>query len=121
MVTSLSVALLLLTLAALDATNLVEAWHVILIAGLISFISGFDWPTRQAMFPLLIEREDMMSAVALNSIIWQSTRMMMPAFGGIIIAFTDTWVIFTLCACGFMTMFMVVSGLKVNLPTYARV
>jgi MFS family permease len=120
MTTSFLVALLLIILAVLDATNLAAAWHVILIAGLISFVSGFDWPTRQAMFPLLIERDDMMSAVALNSIIWQSTRMMMPAFGGIIIAFTDTWVIFTLCACGFITMFIVISGLKVNLPAYSQ-
>ena len=121
MTTSFTVAFLLAVLAVLDATNLAAAWHVILIAGLISFVSGFDWPTRQALFPLLIERDDMMSAVALNSIIWQSTRMMMPAFGGIIIAFTDTWVIFTLCACGFTVMFIVISGLKVNLPTYSQV
>jgi len=121
MTTSFTVALLLAILAVLDATNLVAAWQVILIAGLISFVSGFDWPTRQALFPLLIERDDMMSAIALNSIIWQSTRMMMPAFGGIIIAFTDTWVIFTLCAGGFLTMFMVISGLKINLPNYAQV
>jgi MFS family permease len=121
MTTSFTVAFLLVILAVLDATSLAAAWHVILIAGLISFVSGFDWPTRQAMFPLLIEREDMMSAVALNSIIWQSTRMMMPAFGGIIIAFTDTWVIFSLCACGFTIMFIVISGLKVNLPSYTQV
>ena len=121
MTTSFTVAFLLAILAVLDATNLAAAWHVILIAGLISFVSGFDWPTRQALFPLLIERDDMMSAVALNSIIWQSTRMMMPAFGGIIIAFTDTWVIFTMCAFGFTVMFIVISGLKVNLPTYSQV
>jgi len=114
MTTSLLVALLLITLAILDFTNLVAAWHVILIAGLISFVSGFDWPTRQAIFPLLIKRQDMMSGVALNSIIWQSCRMMMPAFGGIIIAFSDTWVIFCLCAAGFIIMFLVISGLKLN-------
>lgn len=116
MVTSLSVAILLLALGVLDLSGIVTAWHVILIAGIISLISGFDWPTRQAIFPHLIAREDMMSGVALNSIIWQSCRMIMPAFGGLIIAFTETWVIFILCSAGFFTMFVVMSGLKVDLP-----
>jgi len=119
MVTSIMVALLLLFLGILDFTRLVAAWHVILIAGLISFVSGFDWPTRQAIFPALIAREDMMSGIALNSIIWQSCRMVMPAVGGIVIAFTDTWVIFILCAAGFFTMFIVVSGLKIHVPKVA--
>ncbi len=116
MVTSITVALLLLFLGVLDLTHLVAAWHVILISGLISFVSGFDWPTRQAIFPALIARQDMMSGIALNSIIWQSCRMVMPAIGGIVIAFTDTWVIFILCAAGFFTMFIVVSGLKIHVP-----
>jgi MFS family permease len=73
MTTSALVASLMLTLAWLDGSTRVESWHIILIAGLVSFISGFDWPTRQAIFPTLIHKEDMMSAVALNSIIWQSS------------------------------------------------
>ncbi|XOV88161.1 MAG: MFS transporter [Pseudomonadota bacterium] len=116
MTTSLVVAVLILGLAGLDATEQVTAWHVILIAGVVSFTSGFDWPTRQSIFPTLIERDDMMSAVALNSIIWQSSRMIMPALGGLLIAVTDTWVVFVLCAAGFLTMFFVVAGLKLDLP-----
>jgi len=117
MTTSLLVAVAMAVLAVLDFTETVRAWHIVAIAGLVSFISGFDWPTRQAIFPMLIEREDMMSAVALNSIIWQSSRMMMPALGGILIALFDTWLVFALCALGFLAMFFVVSGLRIALPT----
>ncbi len=116
MATSLAVAALLISLAVLDASALVRPWHVILVAGLISFTSGFDWPTRQAILPALIDRQDMMSAVALNSIIWQSCRMVMPAIGGIIIALVDTWLVFLLCSIGFLIMFAVIAGLKVSLP-----
>ena len=114
MVTSLAVALLLLMLAIADVAHLATAWLVILIAGLISVVSGLDWPTRQSIFPMLIEREDMMSAVALNSIIWQSCRMTVPAIGGILIAYTGTWFIFLLCAAGFFTMFLVISRLDIQ-------
>ena len=51
MITSLLVALLLLVLAILDFTHLATAWLVILIAALISIVTGLDWPTRQAIFP----------------------------------------------------------------------
>jgi len=115
-ITSVLVGTMLLLLAVLDVTGMVTVWHVLLIAALIAFVSGIDWPTRQAIFPLLIQREHMMSAVALNSIIWQSTRMIMPAVGGIVIAFADTWVIFLLCAIGFFIMFLVVTGLKFDSP-----
>ncbi len=114
MTTSMSVASLLALLAWLDFSSLVQSWHIIMIAGVISFISGFDWPTRQAIFPTLIDKEDMMSAVALNSIIWQSCRMIMPALGGIVIALVDTWLVFLLCSAGFLVMFFVVAGLPIQ-------
>jgi MFS family permease len=52
-----------------------------------------------------------MSAVALNSFIWQATRMAIPAAGGLIIAATDTAVVFSLGACGFLIMFLVITGI----------
>jgi len=116
MATSLIISFLLGLLAWLDGTESIQASHVIIIAGLISLISGFDWPTRQAIFPSLIEKQDMMSAVALNSVIWQSCRMIMPAIGGVVIALVDTWLVFLLCAFGFLVMFFVVAGLKLHLP-----
>ena len=116
MVTSLLTAAMLLLLAILDLTGTVRVWHVLTIAAVHALISGLEWPTRQAFFPALIEREDMMSAVALNSIIWQSCRMVMPAVGGIVIALTDTWVVFMLCSAGFFAMFFVILSIKVELP-----
>lgn len=116
MVTSFCVSLLLTILTVLDATNTVEAWQVIAIAAVISLISGLDNPTRQSIFPSLIEREDMMSAVALNSIIWQSCRMIMPAIGGVVMMVADTWVVFAMCATGFAIMFCVITSLQVTLP-----
>ncbi|MDA0792128.1 MAG: MFS transporter, partial [Proteobacteria bacterium] len=57
--TSALTASLLFLLAILDASEMVLAWHVIGITGLISLVSGLDWPTRQAIFPAFIERDDM--------------------------------------------------------------
>lgn len=112
-VTSALTATLLALLAYLDWAGVVQVWHVIAIAGVISVITGFDWPARQSIFPSLIDRQDMMSAVALTTVIWQATRMIMPAFGGLIIAISDTWLLFTLCSAGFFLMFLILLNLKV--------
>lgn len=114
MFTSLTTASLLGALALLDLTDVVKVWHVITIAVLIGLVSGLDWPARQALFPALIDSKHMMSAVALNSILWQSTRMVMPAVGGVAIAVFDTSVVFIAAAVGFMIMFFVLLSLDVG-------
>jgi MFS family permease len=114
MITSSVIAALLVLLAALDASGVVRVWHVIAIAACIGFTAGFDWPTRQAFFPSLIERRHMMSAVALNSVLWQGSRMVVPAIGGVVIALWDTAVIFVAAAMGFVTMLLVLTTLDVE-------
>jgi len=105
--TSLSISLLLAVLAWLDFSGQVLVWHVLTIAALFSLITGIDWPVRVSLYPRLVDRPAFMSAVALNSFIWQASRMAMPAAGGLLIAATDTWLVFALGACGFLVMFSV--------------
>lgn len=111
MCTSLTTALLLALLAWLDASGRVAVWHVLGIAALVSMITGLDWPVRVSLYPQLIDRAAFMSAVALNSFIWQASRMAIPAAGGIIIAAADTWAVFALGALGFLTMFAVIASI----------
>ena len=79
--TSLLTALLLALLATLDGSEVVRVWHVLAIAGTIALVVGFDFPARMAIFPSLVGRSHMMSAVALNAMLWQGTRMFLPALG----------------------------------------
>ena len=115
-VTSASIAGLLALLALLDGSGVVAVWHVLAIAGAIALIVGFDFPSRQAFFPSLITREHMMSAVALNSMLWQVSRMFIPALGGVVIALSGTWVVFAAGAAGFIVMSRVMAGFA---PTVA--
>ena len=112
--TSGTSAILLLILAALDATELVRVWHALLISALLGLVHGFDFPSRSSIFPALIEPKQMMSAVALNSILWQGSRMIFPAIGGLLIALTDTSLIFTICGIGFITMVMVLFSIELE-------
>ena len=114
--TSFLMTLLLAWLAVLDYLEIVTPWHIIVIAAAISFITGFDWPARTAIMPSLIERDEMFSAVALNAIVWQSSRMIVPALGGLILVIADTWVAFVLCTAGFFSMFLVMLSMNLKLP-----
>ncbi len=113
--TSLITSALLALLTFLDYTNLATVWQVLVIAAAVSLISGLDWPARAAIFPLLLDRHAYLSAAAMNAFIWQSTRMAIPAAGGLIIALTgDTWPIFAIATCGFAVMALVLLGIQLK-------
>ncbi|MDP6397898.1 MAG: MFS transporter [Arenicellales bacterium] len=112
--TSVLAGVALGVLAILDLGQWVTVWQVLIIAALLGLISGFDLPARVSFFPALIEPHQMMSAVALNSILWQGTRMILPAVGGVLIALANTWIIFLLCTVGFALMSWILLGLQTS-------
>lgn len=112
LITSFLAGACLAILTTLDATGWVQVWHVLVLAALLGLVSGFDLPARVAFFPALIEPSQMMSAVALSSILWQGTRMILPAIGGLLIAAFDTWLLFFLCTLGFASMSWILLGLQ---------
>jgi len=109
--TSSTIAGLLVLLAVLDGSGVVAVWHVLAIAAAIALVAGLDFPSRQAFFPSLLPREHMMSAVALNSMLWQGSRIVLPGLGGVLIALTDTWAVFAAGALGFMAMARVMASI----------
>jgi MFS family permease len=112
--TSLTLCVLLALLAWLDVTGQVQVWQVLAIAALFSLTTGLDWPVRVSLYPQLVDRAAFMSAVALNSFIWQASRMAIPAAGGLIIAAFDTWVVFALGSLGFLVMFAVILTIPIQ-------
>lgn len=110
--TSLVAAALLAVLAVLDATGVVRVWHVVAIAVGLGLVYGLDWPTRNAFFPALISRDQLRSAVALNSVLWQGTRVVAPFFGGLAIAALGTEFVFVASAVGFLLMCSVLLSLR---------
>ena len=74
-------------LAALGLIGILTAWHVIVGGFALSTIGAFESPARQAMFPHLVDRQSMPSAVALNAMIHPGTRVLAPVLGGLLSAF----------------------------------
>ncbi|PYS61546.1 MAG: MFS transporter [Acidobacteria bacterium] len=84
--TQLAPMLLCFTLAALTLSGRVQVWHVFTIAGLLGVVNAFDFPVRQAFVAELVTKEDLMSAVTLNSSMINSARTIGPGIGGLLVA-----------------------------------
>jgi len=84
--TQLAPMLLTFTLAVLTLTGRVQLWHVFTIAALLGVVNAFDFPIRQAFVAELVTKEDLMSAVTLNSSMINSARTIGPGIGGILVA-----------------------------------
>ena len=80
-----AIAIIILLLAILAATEVVQVWHVFTAVFAIGLVEAFDSPGRQALFPHLLDRRDLMNAVSLNSTIWPGTRIFGPALAGFVI------------------------------------
>lgn len=109
---------LIMLLALLSYLELIQVWHVLVTAFLAGGLSAFNEPARQAILPRLLDRSAFMSAVALNSSIWQGTRIVAPAVAGLIIAqFGTPAALFVGCA-GFYILALVMSVMR--LPVTQR-
>jgi len=74
------------TLAVLTLTGRVQVWHVFAIAALLGVVNAFDFPVRQAFVAELVTKDDLMSAVTLNSSMINSARTIGPGIGGLLVA-----------------------------------
>ncbi|MEW6126885.1 MAG: MFS transporter [Acidobacteriota bacterium] len=73
-------------LAILTLTHHINVELVIALAFLLGCINAFDLPTRQSLLSELVEREDLMNAIALNSSMVNGSRIVGPAVAGILVA-----------------------------------
>jgi MFS family permease len=118
MISQSIIALLIFFLATITVMGVVNQWHLIAIAFLAGAVEAFDQPARRVLFPQLVDRKDLMSAVAMNAAIWPGTRILAPAIAGIIIAVASTATCFYIAGIGFLVMAVVTSRLPI--PNVAR-
>jgi MFS family permease len=85
-VTQVVAGLLALTTGTLVATGVVQVWMIYVIALLLGVNSSFDMPIRQSFVVEMVGREDVAKAVALNSAVFNMSRIVGPAIGGLTIA-----------------------------------
>ncbi len=107
------------TLAILAATGVVQVWHVIAAMFIASTINAFDMPARQSMFVHFVEdRADLPNAIALNSMLMNSARLVGPAIAGLVITAFGETVCFFLNALSYVA--ILIALLSMRLPLLTR-
>ena len=84
-VTQTVMMILAFILWGLVAAHVVRVWHIFVLAGLLGVSNAFDMPGRQAFVVEMVGKEDLTNAIALNSTMFNSARIVGPAIAGILI------------------------------------
>ena len=79
-------AVVALGLAWLAFSGNTSVWPVYALAALSSAVGAFDLPARQSLVPTLVPRQELPNAISLNAIMQQTSQVLGPALGGIVIA-----------------------------------
>ncbi|WP_027368554.1 MFS transporter [Desulfocurvibacter africanus] len=77
--------LLALAAAALTLSGVVQVWHVMLLAVGLGVVNAFDIPARQAFVIDMVGRQDLHNAIALNSSMFNSARVLGPTLAGLLV------------------------------------
>ena len=86
LVTQSIFAVLAAVLAYLTWQGSIQLWHVYLIATLFGLNNALDMPSRQAFVSELVPRRALMNAIALNSAMFNTGRILGPAIAGVVLA-----------------------------------
>jgi MFS family permease len=84
--TQVTSMILAFILAALTLTHVIREWHLFVLATLLGIVNAFDVPIRQSFLVQMVEREDLMNAIALNSSMFNGARVVGPAIAGLLVA-----------------------------------
>ena len=108
--------LLALVQAIMILNGHLELWHMYIFAFLLGCFTAFDTPARHAFVADLVDDKDMQNAVSLNSISFNSARMIGPAIAGFLILIMGAGWVFALNAASFIPILVIMYVIKAQ-PT----
>jgi predicted MFS family arabinose efflux permease len=112
-----------LALFALTASGLITVPLLFALVLGQGVVIGFNQPARLALIPSLVPRADLATAVAINSIVFNTARFIGPALAGLTIVSIGIGAVFLLNALSFLAFLLALARLKsvaVALPKASR-
>jgi len=113
-ITQSSMLVLAFILAILTFTNVVQPWHIIVLAFMLGIANAFDAPARVAFVLELVNREHMTNAIALNSTMFNIATVVGPSVAGLTYAaFGPAWC-FTLNGISFIAVIIALLFMRIK-------
>jgi predicted MFS family arabinose efflux permease len=120
-VTQAYMMLLAAILAILVFTNLIQPWHIILLAFMSGIGNSFDAPARQSFVVELVGHDDLPNAIALNASMFTAANAVGPAVAGITYAlFGPAWC-FTINGISFLAVILALALMRIKPIVYDTV
>ncbi|HET6847189.1 MAG TPA: MFS transporter [Anaerolineales bacterium] len=120
MMTQSGAMLLAFILAALTFTGAVRVWHIVLLAAGLGFVNAFDAPARQAFVVDMVGRDDLPNAIALNSLMFNSARVIGPGLGGLLLAAVGAAWCFTINGASFLAVLIGLWAMRISFAAGGR-
>lgn len=73
-------------LSVLFFSGNINKWQILVLSIFLGIANSFDVTARQTFIPLLVTRNDLMNAIALNSSMFNAARIIGPSLAGLLIA-----------------------------------
>ena len=91
-----------LMIGILSSAGVIKVWHVMALVGMMGVVNAFDLPARQSFLIEMVERGNLLNAVALNSAAFNAGRIIGPFLAGMAIAYIGLSACFYLNALSFV-------------------
>jgi len=101
-------------LAALIWAGNVQVWHIFLLSFLTGSAQSFSGPAYISLLPLLVRREDVPNAIAMNSMQFNLARVIGPIFAGAALIAWGPAICFTVNGLSFF--FVIIALLLIRSP-----
>jgi MFS family permease len=100
-------------LAALALGGVIQIWHVLVLNALQGVVNAFDVTARQAFVVELVEnRDDLSGAIALNSSMFHSARLLGPAVAGWLISISSEGVCFLIDGFSYLAVLLALLAMR---------
>ncbi len=91
------------TMAYLVLSGRIQVWQIIAISVFIGLVNAFDIPARQSfVIDMVTRKEDLGNAIALNSSMFNSARLIGPSVAGVVIGLTGEGACFLMDAVSYL-------------------
>ena len=117
-ITQIAALLQSAALAAFALTGTMTVWHLVVLGAVQAVINGFDMPARQSFLGQMIDdRADLPNAIALNSSIVNSARLIGPVIAAALVDWFGEGICFTIDAASYLA--VIASLLMMRVPRRA--
>ncbi len=112
--TQSALAFFALILAILTWMRVITIYHILTISFLAGIFVALNAPVAQTLIPELVERQDVLNAIALNSSMFNTARMIGPAIAGSLLAFSGPAPIFAINAASFLAIIIALAFIQLK-------